>query len=105
MRYFSDDGKLYTIFNFVLYTSSWNFLTAQLSSSCQGMQDGPSITGQVILLYQSWAGRRSGAAPETHTKRQATQHDCLPSLQGEGDKGFEKEIVYGEEKTILFWAK
>jgi hypothetical protein len=23
---------------------------------------------------------------ETHTKRQATQHDCLPSLLGDGDK-------------------
>jgi hypothetical protein len=25
--------------------------------------------------------------PETHTKRQATQHGCLPSLLGDGDKG------------------
>jgi hypothetical protein len=36
--------------------------------------------------------------PETHTKRQATQHGCLPGLLGEGDKGF--EIVYGEEKML-----
>ncbi len=28
------------------------------------------------------------------TKRQATQHDSLPSLLGDGDKGL--EIVYGE---------
>jgi hypothetical protein len=35
---------------------------------------------------------------ETHTKRQATQHDCLPSLLGDEDKGI--EIVYGEEKNI-----
>ncbi len=40
--------------------------------------------------------------PETHTKRQATQHDCLPSLQGDWDKGI--EIVYGEEKHILYRA-
>jgi hypothetical protein len=26
----------------------------------------------------------------------------VPSLLGDGDKGF--EIVYGEEKFILFWA-
>jgi hypothetical protein len=39
--------------------------------------------------------------PETHTKRQATQHDCLPSLP-DGDKGIEK--VYGEEKQILYRA-
>jgi hypothetical protein len=34
--------------------------------------------------------------PETHTKRQATQHGCLPSLLGDGNKGI--AIVYGEEK-------
>jgi hypothetical protein len=31
-----------------------------------------------------------------HTKRQATQHGCLPSLLGDGDKII--EIVHGEEK-------
>jgi hypothetical protein len=35
----------------------------------------------------------------THTKRQATQRSCLPSLLGDGDKGI--EIVYGEEKKIF----
>jgi hypothetical protein len=40
--------------------------------------------------------------PDTHTKRQATQHGCLPSLIGDGDRGI--EIVYGEEKYILYWA-
>jgi hypothetical protein len=34
--------------------------------------------------------------PETHTKRQATQHGSLPRLVGGGDKGI--EIMYGEEK-------
>ncbi len=33
--------------------------------------------------------------------RQATQHGCLPSLLGDGDKGI--KIVYGEEKSILYW--
>ncbi len=28
--------------------------------------------------------------PETHTKRQAAQHGCLPSLLGGGDKEIEK---------------
>ncbi len=39
--------------------------------------------------------------PETHTKRQATQHGCLPSLLGDGNKGI--EIEYGEEgnKIVL----
>ncbi len=36
--------------------------------------------------------------PETYTKRQATQHGCLPSLLGDGDKGI--EIVYDEEKIV-----
>ncbi len=35
----------------------------------------------------------------THTLRQATQHDCLPSLLGDKDK--EIEIVYGEEKIYF----
>jgi hypothetical protein len=39
---------------------------------------------------------------DTHYKRQATHHGCLPSLLGGGDKGI--EIVYGEEKNILYWA-
>jgi hypothetical protein len=41
-------------------------------------------------------------ATETHTKRQTTQHGCLPSLLGDGDKRI--EIVYGEENNILNWA-
>jgi hypothetical protein len=36
--------------------------------------------------------------PET-TKRQATQHGCLPSLLGDGDKGI--EIVNGEKKYFV----
>jgi hypothetical protein len=37
--------------------------------------------------------------PETHTKRQATQHSCLPSLLGDGDEGI--LIVYGEKMGRL----
>jgi hypothetical protein len=39
---------------------------------------------------------------ETHLKRQVTLHDCLPSLLGDMAKRI--EIVYGEEKNILYWA-
>ncbi len=35
---------------------------------------------------------------EINTKRQATQHGCLPSLLGDGDKDI--EVVYGEEKIF-----
>jgi hypothetical protein len=38
-------------------------------------------------------------APETPTKRQATQHGCLPSFLCDGDKGI--ETVYGEEKKYF----
>jgi hypothetical protein len=41
--------------------------------------------------------------PETHTKRQATQHGSLPRLVGGGDKGI--EIMYGEEKHIAAKAE
>jgi hypothetical protein len=34
----------------------------------------------------------------TDTKGQATQHGCLPSFLGDGDK--EIELVYGDEKNI-----
>jgi hypothetical protein len=30
---------------------------------------------------------------ETHTEGQATQHGCLPSLLGDGDKGIEIVLV------------
>jgi hypothetical protein len=38
---------------------------------------------------------------ETHTLRQAIQQDCPPNLCGRWDKRI--EIVYGEEKNILYW--
>jgi hypothetical protein len=37
--------------------------------------------------------------PETHTKGQATQHGCLPSLLGDGDNKI--ELVYGEGKIFV----
>jgi hypothetical protein len=37
--------------------------------------------------------------PETQTKKEATQHHCLPSLMGDGVKVI--EIVYGDEKNIF----
>jgi hypothetical protein len=42
------------------------------------------------------------ATPETHTKRKATQHDCLSSLLGDGDTWI--QIVYEEVKIFLYWA-
>jgi hypothetical protein len=38
-------------------------------------------------------------SPEAHTKRQATQHGCLPGLLGDGDK--RTKIAYGEEKNYF----
>jgi hypothetical protein len=40
------------------------------------------------------------STPETHTERQATQHDCLSSLLVDGDKGI--EILLGEGENILY---
>jgi hypothetical protein len=39
------------------------------------------------------------SSTQRHNKRQVTQHGCLPSLLGDGDKGI--EILYGEEKNTL----
>jgi hypothetical protein len=47
----------------------------------------------------TWKSPDNMFVPETHTKRQATQHSCLPSLLGDGVKGI--EIVYVEEKNIF----
>jgi hypothetical protein len=38
---------------------------------------------------------------QTHTKRQAAQHDC-PACCGMEEKGV--EIVYSGENNILYWA-
>ncbi len=40
---------------------------------------------------------------ETHIKRQATRHDCLPSLLDYGDKRTEI-YVRVRKKNILYWA-
>jgi hypothetical protein len=41
--------------------------------------------------------------PETHTRRQATQHGCLSSFLGDGDKGIEI-VVYGVRKTNILYS-
>jgi hypothetical protein len=43
-----------------------------------------------------------GCLQKAHTKRQATQHGCLPGFLDIGDTGI--EIVYDEEKNILYWT-
>ncbi len=59
--------------------------------------------GGTALLSHVKQNRRKDlhiqARPETHTKRQATQHDCMPSLLGGGYKLV--EIVYGEGKKLV----
>jgi hypothetical protein len=46
----------------------------------------------MLPLLTQCASSRYSCQPETHTKRQGTQHDCLPSLLGDRDKL--NEIVY-----------
>ncbi len=43
---------------------------------------------------------RGELRPETHFNRQATRHDCLPSLMGNGNKII--EIVYGDDGDEYF---
>ncbi len=47
--------------------------------------------------------KREQAEPETQIKRQATRHNCLPRMLGDGDKG--SEIVCGEENIFCTVAK
>ncbi len=80
------------------------------------MADGPHcalfifhITLYEYIWHNFWFELRVGfvvfcglEAGTYNTKRQVTQHGCLPGLLGDGDKGF--EIVYGEGKKYLYWA-
>ncbi len=44
-------------------------------------------------------GDHAESAPETHTRRQASQHGCLPSLLYDGNKG---KSVRGGKKYFVF---
>ncbi len=45
---------------------------------------------------------KAAAWPGTHIERQVTQHDCLPSLLGDAEKWI--EMLYGDDKSTLYWA-
>ncbi len=52
----------------------------------------------VVFLWLAARTLRRLGSRQRHKKRQATQHGCLTSLLGDGDKGI--EIMYGEEKIF-----
>ena len=43
-------------------------------------------TEQFVNIAPVQRDQRKAAPPEKQSKRRATQHDCLPSLLGDGDK-------------------
>jgi hypothetical protein len=51
----------------------------------------------VSLTHPSLSTSSLYEKPEILIVRQATRHDCLPSLLGDGDK----KIMYGEEKIFF----
>jgi hypothetical protein len=63
-----------------------------------------SLAVRTVLALSSVPKEWGPTKPETHTKRQATHHGCLPSLLGDRDK--EIEILYStvRKKNILCWA-
>ncbi len=65
-----------------------------------GLYSGVMGGGRGKIVKVGSIYRKSGIVLDAHNKRQATQHGCLPSLLGDVDKGI--EIVYGEEKNILY---
>ncbi len=109
-------GWLGMVFKIIVYASYCTVDHNQLSKKRERM-----IRSPVLELWGQRKLKRSTVyivfvlpnsillKPEIHTKRQATQRDCLPSLLGsghcpvgKGDTGI--EILYIEEKNILFWA-
>jgi hypothetical protein len=57
-------------------------------------------TGENILyISRTWEGE-IGVHPETHTKRHATQHGCLPSLLGDLNKGIEIVHTFGKKYFV-----
>jgi hypothetical protein len=60
---------------------------------------GTLISADLLLPLFSLVVTR----PETHTKRQATKHRCLPSLLGDGNKGI--EIVHAVKKKIFVLSR
>jgi hypothetical protein len=69
---------------------------AVLADGSRGVGANSDEGALSVIFFQS------SFDPETHTKRQATQHGCLPSLLGDGNKRI--ETVYGEEKNTSYWA-
>ncbi len=67
------------------YNFPYIFLT-----HCPGMYSFFIVRVHSICVYST----------QRHTKRQATQHGCLPSLLFDEDK--ENDKVYGEKKNIFF---
>ncbi len=67
----------------------WNY-----SSNAQGPSGALKLLTYCLrALYSSFLLGALKSLPETHTKRQAIQHDCLPSLLGDGDKELQKCTV------------
>jgi hypothetical protein len=57
---------------------------------------GEKTWSSLLFLFRLFNSR------ESYTKSQTTQHGCLPSLLGDGDKGI--ELLCGEGKNILSLA-
>ncbi len=75
-----------------------------MEPSQRGLAQSPTkqqmlYTVNIKDLKQTDKRQRREFRAETHAKRQATQHDCLPSLLGDGDKLI--EIVTVRKKTFV----
>jgi hypothetical protein len=73
-----------------------------LASGCHtGLPAYVKLGGSTTRCHSRLCQRlRIRLKAETHTKRQETEHGCLPSLLGDREKGI--EIVYGGGKNIFF---
>ncbi len=70
---------------------------------CTGLYNLSSIYQSLHSMEHTKTELYSVRDTETHVKRQATRHDCLPSLLVDGYE--RSEIVYDEKKNMFYWAE
>jgi hypothetical protein len=91
------------LFIYLIYRDAWrgphDVLPELVPVRVRGHTSGQHLSSHLGRLSLRGLQGIGQCRPETHTKRQAAQHGCLPSLLGDGDKGI--EIVYGEKKKIF----
>ncbi len=108
---FGDRAKLYSPYKVFFHSQSWKNTTESsrpisfFNSAGWGGGGGWGMcgygTGGTRRKRTDWLGEvgvgHGGIWPETHTKRQVTQHGCLPSLLDDGGQGHWNSARWGKK--------